>query len=146
MAEGEFSLDQALSRVVDQFNVLKYLHEQNPAEVLSWPADKTIVDLFKAVQPHIPATDPVAEVLNLFIMEYQNKAPKPKISQVLPMIMALQGALQDEVDKRDGGRPRQAGSGGGSPRRKPQPGHSNRPTLPPPPQYRSDIFIGDQIS
>ncbi len=40
MAGVRFSLDQALARVVDQYNMLKYLYETNPEHALELPADK----------------------------------------------------------------------------------------------------------
>jgi hypothetical protein len=136
MAGGRFSLDQALARVVDQYNMLKYLYEVNPEHVLEFPADKTLLDILKAAAPHVPKTDSVAETLELFIMEGQNRAPVFKVSQLLPFIMALQGALQDKVNRRDTRRLKQSGSSQDSSARK-SPTHrlQSPPSLP---QYRPE--------
>jgi len=139
MAGVRFSLDQALARVVDQYNMLKYLYETNPEHALELPADKVLIATVKAASRHVPKTDPVAEVLSLFIIEAQNKAPVFKVSQLLPLIMALQGALQDKVNRRDMRRSRQ-GPGQKDPASKSPPHRSQSP--PSLPQYRPESPIG----
>jgi hypothetical protein len=136
MAGGRFSLDQALARVVDQYNIVKYLFEVNPEHVLELPADKVLLDILKAAARHVPKTDPVAETLELFIIEGQNRAPVFKVSQLLPFIMAVQGALQDKVNRRDARRLRQSGSSQESSARKSTPHRLQSP--PSLPQYRRE--------
>jgi hypothetical protein len=97
VAGSQLTLDQALARVVDQYNMLRYLFEVNPDHVLELPADKVLLDILKAAQRHVPKNDPVTETLGLFILEAQNRTPVFRVSQLLPFIMALQGALQDKL-------------------------------------------------
>lgn len=135
MAGSQLTLDQALARVVDQYNMLKYLFEVNPEHVLELPADKVLLDILKAAARHVPKNDPVAESLGFFIMAAQNRTPVFKVSQLLPLIMAVQGALQDKVNKRDTRRLKQRDSGQGNVAQK-SPSHrlQSPPSLP---QYRS---------
>lgn len=140
MAGGRLSLDQALARVVDQYNMLKYLYEVNPEHALELPADKVLLDTIQAAARHVPNTDPAAEALKLFILEGQNRAPVFKVSQLLPLIMALQGALQDKVNRRDTRRSRQSSSSQDNSARKSLP--HNLPSPPSPPQYRPESSIG----
>ena len=143
MAGARFSLDQALTRVVDQYNMLRYLYETNPEHTLELPADKVLLDIVKAASRHVPETDPAAESLSLFIMEAQNKAPVFRVSQLLPLIMALQGALQDKVNRRDMRRSRQSGSRQSTPEPKSPPHRMQSP--PSLPQYRP-AGHGDELA
>ncbi len=139
MAGSQLTLDQALARVVDQYKMLKYLFEVNPEHVLELPADKVLLDMLKATARHVPKNDPVAEILELFIMEAQNRTPVFKVSQLLPLIMAVQGALQDKVNKRDTRKLKRGDSGRGNAAQKSPSHHLQSP--PSLPQYRSERLI-----
>jgi hypothetical protein len=142
MAGSQLGLDQALARVVDQYNMLKYLFEVNPEHVLELPADKVLLDILKAASRHVPKNDPAAETLEFFIMAAQNRTPVFKVSQLLPLIMAVQGALQDKVSKRDARRAKRGDSVRGNPAQKSSSHH-----LQPPPsssQYRSRRLNGNR--
>lgn len=140
VAGTRLNLNEVLARVVDQFAILRDLHQQNPAEILEYPADKTIIDLFKAAKPHVPKSDPVREVLESLIFEHENKRLKLKVSQLLPMIMSLQGALQDKANRRDASNARRGRSSPSSTGNKSRPRHLNLPPTPSPPQYRPTIL------
>jgi hypothetical protein len=111
MAPSQFTVGQSLKRVVDQYIILKYLFEVNPEHVLEFPADQVLLDTIKAAACHVPGTDPVAQSLKMFIMGAQDQTQVYKVSQLLPLVMALQGALQDKVDRQDARKGRRGGSG-----------------------------------
>lgn len=139
VASSRPRLNEILLRVIDQFNVFKSLHQQNPEQVLEYPADKALIDIFKAAKPHVSKTDPVIEVLESVIFEYESKRLNVKVGQLLPVIMSLQGALQNKLDRSNVRSTQRGRSSPSSPGGKSQPRHLNPPSTPSPPQYRLAI-------